>query len=51
MIDGRQYKMGHTKEYIQVAVETTENLANQIINGMITGFLTEDILLLKFSDR
>ena len=51
MIDGRQYMMGHTKEYIQVAVETTENLANQIINGMITGFLTEDILLLKFSDR
>ena len=50
-INGRLYMMGHTKEYVQVAVETTEELSNRMISGFVSGFLTDDILLLNFSDR
>ena len=50
-INGRLYMMGHTKEYVQVAVETTEELSNRMISGFVSGFLTDDILLLNFLDR
>ena len=50
-IDGKLYMTGHTKEYVQVALETKEDLSNQIIKGSAIGFLTEDILLLNFLDR
>ncbi len=50
-INGRTYMVGHTKEYVQAAVETKEDMSNHIITGMADSFLTEDILLLKFSDR
>jgi len=51
VINGRTYMVGHTKEYVQAAVETDEDMPNHIITGMADSFLTEDILLLKFSDR
>ena len=47
-INGRLYMTGHTKEYIQAAVETAENMANSMVRGTITGFLTDEILLLNF---
>lgn len=50
-INGRLYMTGHTKEYIQAAVETAENMANSMVRGTITGFLTDEILLLNFSGR
>ena len=50
-IDGKLYMTGHTREYVQVAFETNEELSNQIIKGCAIGFLTEDILLLNFLDR
>lgn len=50
-INGRLYMTGHTKEYIQAAVETAENMANSMVRGTITGFLTDEILLLNFSSR
>jgi len=50
-INGRSYMIGHTKEYVQAAVETDMDLANQVVFGKAECFLTEDILLLKFSDR
>lgn len=50
-INGRLYMTGHTKEYIQAAVETAENMANAMVRGTITGFLTDEILLLNFSSR
>ena len=50
-INGRSYMIGHTKEYVQAAVETDRDLSNQVVSGKAECFLTEDILLLKFSDR
>ena len=50
-IAGKKYMVGHTKEYVQVAVETEEDLSNTIVMGEAAAFLTEDILLLNFSDR
>ena len=49
-INGKLYMTGHTKEYVQVALETTEDLSNRMIKGAVSGFLTDDILLLNFSD-
>jgi threonylcarbamoyladenosine tRNA methylthiotransferase MtaB len=43
-IQGRTYMVGHTREYVKVAVETTENLTNQILDVQITEFLADDIL-------
>lgn len=50
-IGGKKYMVGHTKEYVQIALETDEDLSNTIVSGTATGFLTQDILLLNFSDR
>jgi len=51
IINGRSYMIGHTKEYVQAAVETDRDLSNRVISGKAVSFLTEDILLLNFSDR
>ena len=50
-VGGKNYMVGHTKEYVQVAIETEEDLSNTSVVGVATGFLVEDILLLNFSDR
>ena len=50
-INGRLYMLGHTKEYVQAAIETEENMANQLISAQVDGFLTEDILVLNFLNR
>ena len=50
-INGKQYMIGHTKEYVQAAVEIDKNMANQLVSAQAVGFLTEDILLLNFSNR
>lgn len=50
-IGGKIYMTGYTKEYVQVAIETDENMANQLVAGQVSRFLTEDILLLNFSNR
>ena len=43
--------IGYTKEYVQAAVETDKNLTNYVVAGEISAFLTDDILLLNFSDK
>ncbi len=40
------YQIGHTREYVKVALKTKEDLANHIMTGEIQGHLTEDIMLL-----
>lgn len=50
-IGGKNYMVGHTKEYVQVALETEEDLSNTMVCGEATGFLTRDILLLNFLNR
>ena len=51
MIDGKRYMVGHTKEYVQAAIETDADLSNEMVRGTAVSFLTTDILLLKNSDR
>ena len=43
-IQGKKYQLGHTVDYVKVALETEEDLVNQIRNVKVTGFLTDDIL-------
>ncbi len=47
--DGEYYWIGHTPQYVRIAkkVEGEEDLSNQIIKGTVSGFLDEDIMLLK----
>lgn len=44
-IGGRAYQIGHTKDYVKVALFTEEELANQIRTVKISGFLTDEILV------
>lgn len=44
-INGHIYQIGHTREYVKVALETTDDLSNQIRFKKVTGFLTKDILI------
>lgn len=47
--DGEFYWIGHTPQYVKAArkADGAENMGNQIVKGIITGFLDEDIMLLK----
>jgi threonylcarbamoyladenosine tRNA methylthiotransferase MtaB len=51
-INDRQYYIGHTKEYVKVAIDVNstnyENMKeNTIVTGKIESFLTDEILLMK----
>lgn len=46
-IDGEAYQLGHTVEYIKVAKKSQSDLSNCLVSGRITGFLTDDILLME----
>lgn len=43
-IQGKNYQLGHTVDYVKVALETEEDLVNQIRKVKVKGFLTDDIL-------
>ena len=49
-IDGREYMTGHTKEYIRVAMELPEEMANTIVQGRISLKLNEDFVICKRID-
>lgn len=44
-INGIKYQVGHTKEYIEVAVETKENLAGKIEEVFLKDFIDTEIML------
>lgn len=44
-INGIKYQAGHTKEYIEVAVETKENLAGKIEEVFLKDFIDNEIML------
>ena len=44
-IDGRTYWLGHTPEYVLVAVGSDENLENRILNVTPKSLLRDDVLL------
>lgn len=46
-INGIIYQIGHTTRYVKAAKATADSLANQRIKGRITGFLTDEILLME----
>lgn len=47
MIDGENYYVGFTKEYVKAAVKSKENIANKMVCGRITRALTKDIYLME----
>jgi threonylcarbamoyladenosine tRNA methylthiotransferase MtaB len=52
VINGKKYQLGHTRDYVKVALETEEDLTNQIVTVKIDAFLNNEILnALKFSDK
>ena len=44
LIGGKGYQIGHTVDYVKVAVETDEDWTNQLRTVSVHGFLTDDIL-------
>ncbi|MCR4999641.1 MAG: tRNA (N(6)-L-threonylcarbamoyladenosine(37)-C(2))-methylthiotransferase MtaB [Lachnospiraceae bacterium] len=46
-IDGKIYWMGFTKEYIRVAYETKEDIANTIIEGRVSAMLNDEVVLIE----
>ncbi len=44
IIKNKTYMIGHTREYIKVALETEKDLSNQILPIKLTSFLQDDIL-------
>ena len=45
-LDGKKYFIGHTREYVKAAIESSENLSNQMVCGTIAGRLNKEIYLL-----
>lgn len=46
-INGSVYQIGHTVEYIKTAKRGKSSLSNCLVSGKITGFLTDEILLME----
>lgn len=44
VIGGKTYMLGHTREYVKVAVETEKDLSNLILQVKLDSFLQDDIL-------
>lgn len=47
-IDGETYQIGHTKEYVKVAVKSERERSNQLCRVRVTGYLTDEIMLAEF---
>lgn len=49
MIAGKEYWLGHTGEYVKVAVPARGDvLENQLVTGRITGFLEDEIIIMEY---
>ncbi len=46
-VDGKRYFTGYTPEYVRVALDSEEELSNQIISGRVCGELPEHVLLME----
>lgn len=44
---GKEYFVGHTKNYVKMAVPAEKDLTNTLVKGKVSGFLKEHILLLN----
>lgn len=45
-LDGVKYMVGHTKEYVKVAIRYIENTKNKLVSGKISSYLTSDVLFI-----
>lgn len=45
-IDGRDYLVGHTKEYIKAAIPYEENRKNQLVTGVMGELVNHEVVLL-----
>lgn len=45
-INGTEYMIGHTKEYVKAVIPYRENLKNTIVTGTLEAMMTDEILLL-----
>ncbi len=41
------YQIGFTESYVKVGLKTEESLSNQFVTGIVSGFLTDGILLMQ----
>ena len=50
-LDGVEYLLGHTRDYVKVAVPLTENgekaVSNTVVRGTVERFVNDEILLLS----
>lgn len=44
VINGKEYQLGYTKDYVKIALETDENLSNCLKKIRVTDFLTDEVL-------
>lgn len=44
-VEGVTYQVGHTKEYVKIAIKEKEDYNNKIWTGVVTDFLNDEILL------
>lgn len=48
VIAGKEYWLGHTREYVKVAAAAQEeNFENQLVTGKIKGFLEDEIIIME----
>ena len=48
-INGREYMIGHTMEYVKAVMPYEENLKNKMAEGVLKGVLNDEVLLLDES--
>lgn len=46
-IEGKKYMIGHTKEYLKVAVKGENLTKNSLVCGKISSFLTSEVMLIE----
>ncbi len=46
-IDGEEYFVGHTKEYVKMAVKSENNIENTLISGIVKKRLKDEIYLIE----
>lgn len=46
-VDGEEYYIGHTREYVKIGMKSEENLENVVKCGKIAGKISSDILLME----
>ncbi|NLK74155.1 MAG: tRNA (N(6)-L-threonylcarbamoyladenosine(37)-C(2))-methylthiotransferase MtaB [Clostridiales bacterium] len=49
-VEGRRYQVGHNERYLKIALQSEEDLTNQIKSVKITGLLNNEILLCEISN-